>query len=127
MSEHIQYPFRLPEANVQAEVYHWARLLGGNCVLELGTIAGRVDAAFLCGASERLLCIVECKRERRKSAFSESKQVKRYSTLGVPVFCLTKRADAEHLVREIIADESLAGIPVSQVLRKRRPRRKRLA
>lgn len=112
-------PFRLPEANVQAEFYHWCRLLGCNCVLEMRTPAGRIDVAILDDQSTRLLCIVECKREGRRHGISETCQIRRYKTIGVPVFGLDRRDKAEKLVRQILRDyvtnTQYDGISIKQV------------
>ena len=99
-----QFSFRLPEANVQAEFYHQARLVGMVCVLEFMSPAGRLDLVVLNDEADRLLCIVECKRETRRSDFDQSAQVARYRQLGVPVLCLMMRDESASLVKRIMKE-----------------------
>ena len=107
-----EFPFRLPEANVQAEFFHQARLLGLECVLELPTPLGRLDVAFLNEAADTLICIVECKSESRSEPI-EGKQIDRYKSIGVPVFTLSKRADAAELANRIMEEMAAMGNGIS--------------
>jgi hypothetical protein len=96
----LQHIIRLPEANIQAEFYHHARLLGFVAILELSTPAGRHDIAILNHEQTHLLAIVECKSNESRRVY-HSPQIRRYKQLGVPVFGLADFDRAEHLAAQI--------------------------
>lgn len=112
------------EANVQAEFYHQCRLLGLNCELEMSTPVGRLDCAILSEDADRLLCIIECKREDRLIPMWETRQIKRYKTIGVPVHYLCSFSECEAMVRHIIAAKD-PGKPMSEVMQTKRIKRAR--
>lgn len=115
--------FKIPhhfvtEATVQAEFFRYCCDIELPCALELITPVGRLDAAVFNGDWTRILAIVECKRFRKKEAMTETRQIRRYKQIGVPVFGLCKRERAEHLAKQIKRDYSnSAGIPLSEVYR----------
>lgn len=90
----------LPEANIQAEFYHYCRLLGVNCVLEYSTPFGRLDVAVMSADCSRLIAIVECKNQNR-TQIQITGQIRRYKEIGVPVFGLCKFKRAQRLVEQI--------------------------
>src|SRR5271169_7045453 len=88
------------EANIQAEFYHQCKLIGLECRLEVTTPVGRLDAVILAPGLQRVLAIVEVKRE---AASFEQRQIERYKTLGVPVYGLKNAARALKLAATIKA------------------------
>jgi len=117
-----------PEANIQGEFYYWCRVLNINCCLEMTTPVGRLDIAVLDDSCMRLRAIVECKNPGGVIWY-ESKQMKRYKQLGVPVFGMCQLSHAEPLARKI-KDLHWQGVDLSEVAkiprmyrRNRRPNR----
>ena len=90
------------EANVQAEFYHQAKLIGLNCILEWTTPKGRLDIAILNSQETKVFAIIECKRSERPR-WKSSRQFARYSKLGVPVLALQKTEDATALARQMLS------------------------
>ena len=109
---------RLPEANIQAEFYHHAKILGINAVLELSTPVGRLDIAVLDGSGSNLIAVVECKSNDQK-VVTKTNQIRRYMQIGVPVYGLADIQRAEHLVCTIkekyIDNKAYEGKPLSEI------------
>lgn len=96
---------RLPEANVQAELYMKCREFGYPCILEYRVKGARFDAVIHRG--EDIICIVEVKNlsrkavKRRLSGERQYKQIERYENYGVPVLCLWNMKYLDSVVAEI--------------------------
>src|SRR5271154_7035683 len=91
------------EANIQAEFYHACRLIGIQCVLEVFTVVGRLDAVIFNQQRTYFLAIVEVKKEQHRFANGSSKQILRYKQLGVPVYGLSWEKDPHRLAATIKA------------------------
>ena len=113
------------EANIQAEFYHQARLSGLNCVLEIDTPAGRIDAAIMDESKTAFLCFIECKRDQLPRSF-HSPQLARYSKLGVPVLTLSGKQSPSALVASIAA-ANYRPIPIQEIAAMSHLKRERLA
>ena len=110
MSIHF-VPFHLlTETTIQGEFYHQARLIGLKCILELHTPAGRLDVAVFSDDWSEVTAIVECK----KGALYLSNQIRKYKTLGVPVFGLNKLDKCAHLAAQIKRNHS-KGVPLRKI------------
>lgn len=112
------------EATLQAEFYHHCRLIGLPIELELSTPVGRLDCAIFSEDRQTLLCIVECKKPDRICPMSESNQIRRYKTLGVPVYGLWKWERAAILAAKIKAANH-PGKPIAEVMLTPKPIRRR--
>ena len=84
-------PLILPEANIQAEIYHHLRLEGIRCCLEYRMYCNesssyiRADLVTVIGSE--IACIVECKtRTGNYAVNTEGRQYKRYKSLNAPLF-----------------------------------------
>ena len=112
----------MTEADIQAEFYHHARLIGLACVLEHCTPVGRLDIAVLNDARDRLLVIVECKR---RESFSPG-QIARYKSIGVPVYGLHKFDRAEGLAKQLKRTLAAAvGVALEDVAKMERVKKRR--
>lgn len=89
-------PRRLPEVNIQAELYHQCKLRGITCFLGYrvkrpGEHTCYFDAVIL--KDNRIACIVEVKSHLERYTVPRSrktKQFRRYSSFGIPVLYLTR-------------------------------------
>lgn len=96
------FPERLPEANIQAEFYHLCRLNGIPCILEFHTPTGRHDVTVWTPGYTHLLCIVECKSLKAGQVFySDSRQIRRYQQVGVPVYGIPRLEEAEAVFQTV--------------------------
>lgn len=84
-------PRVLPEANIQAEIYHHLRLLGIRCCLEYRMYCSeshsyiRADLVTVIGSE--IACIIECKtRTGNYEVNVNSEQYKRYKSFNLPLF-----------------------------------------
>ncbi len=94
------------EANLQAEFYHACKLLGLQCALEVSTRAGRLDAVVLSACRGRILAIVEVKKHGFAFLNGHSSQIRRYKSLGVPVYGLHPEKCAHRLAKTIQSKHS---------------------
>ncbi len=69
---------------MQAELFGVCKAAGLNVSLELQTPAGRLDLGLFSSDWSHLLAIVECKSP--KMAHKGAGQIRRYGSIGVPVF-----------------------------------------
>ena len=88
MVEYIK-PKRIPEAQIQAEIYRQFCFHDISCQLEyrLPTIRGRVDIAVY--RDKELKCLIEvkrCRKDHSRPDPSKLKQYQKYLKVGVPVF-----------------------------------------
>jgi len=81
-------PDRLPEANIQAELWQALGDRGIHCLLEYTLRGvGRFDIALLDLAEEYIVGVVEVKSYKMdRPAKRNTKQIAKYSRLGVEVF-----------------------------------------
>lgn len=93
--------FKMTEANTQAEFYHHAKLNGLCVELEFNTPVGRLDAIVWNTDRSMILAGIEVKRDGR-SIDENNKQMRKYATLGMPMFWLNKFSAAEGLVKHLI-------------------------
>lgn len=109
---------KLSEANIQAEFYYHCKNLGIFCVLEYATPIGRLDAAIFSPNAERLVAIIEFKRDVTR-VNPQSRQVLRYQKIGVPVYIAASINDAEKLAHEIHTNhygtDHDSGVPIGRV------------
>ena len=98
-------PKRIPEANVQAEIYRLLRNKGIKCCLEYRVEVPeynnhlRADIAIING--DDIACLVEVKSRKNGKINKEGRQYKKYISLGVPViYCLSFK-EVGHCVDEI--------------------------
>jgi hypothetical protein len=103
------------EANIQAEFYHRARLLGLEVQMEMHTPVGRLDAAILSSDRSHLLAIVECKRYKISR---DAVQIKRYERIGVPVYILSSKYGAETLAKslKLAFSDDASGVSIEKVM-----------
>src|SRR5208282_2566208 len=109
----IECPFKVAEANIQAEFYHFARLHNLQCLLEFRTPCGRHDITVFNPDFTKLMAIVECKVYVMGN---DTKQLRRYRRVGVKVFTLFDCTKAERLVISI-KDQlgTMTGVLVSEL------------
>ncbi len=88
------------ECQIQAEFYMAARLMGLPTALEVRTPVGRLDIAVFDANWQRLLVVIECKKQKE---FSPG-QIARYKRLGVPVFGLWRMDRTQKLAAQIKRD-----------------------
>ena len=98
------------EATIQAELYHQCRLIGLRVALELKTSVGRLDLVIL-SDRECVQAIVEVKKMK---PFYETLQVRRYKTLGIPVFDLWRIEDCASMALTL-AGVNGDGVPLSVI------------
>lgn len=100
-------PKRMPEANVQAELYRQLRNKGIRCCLEykMKTPKGenvRVDCVIM-DANDFIILLVETKSSKRenKRVNTGTRQYERYEDLGLPfTYCINTK-DAEPIVEAV--------------------------
>ena len=87
-------PKRLPEANVQAEIYCQLKALNIEVILEYKQYVKamncfmRIDVAVIQG--DRLITAIECKSRNRTRINENTRQHKKYMSLGIPfMYCLS--------------------------------------
>jgi len=124
----------MPEANFQAEFYHYCVQLSIPCVLEYGTPAGRHDACIFSEDFSHLRAVVECKNNKRGAFNPASRQYQKYKALGVPIYELCSLEGASDLAYKIFFAHVKCGCPTGRPVaevqalpkknrNKRRPRR----
>jgi len=96
-------PKRIPEPNIQAEIYHRLKLKGIECMLEMHLYCekygGELTPDILIISKEQIVGIIEVKsligdkRLSNREIFPDmqisSKQLKRYLLYGLPLFYCT--------------------------------------
>jgi|SRR5581483_1088575 len=93
---------RLPEVNIQAEIYHQCKLLNIHCILELRLKTYRPDIIIF--KNDQIIGIIEVKNHVRDySNRPESKQAIKYKSLGYP-FYLCKNLNDIPQTMKIIQD-----------------------
>lgn len=100
-------PKRLPEANVQAELYSRLRNAGVNIMLEYRCAISsmnsniRMDIAVIQG--KRIICAIECKsRAKNKHVNIQSRQHHKYLSIGIPfIYCLSM-GEVESCYKQVI-------------------------
>ena len=88
-------PKRMPEANIQAELYRRLRSYNIPCCLEYriklpnGTGYCRADIVVIDGDSN-IACIIEVKsRIKKKKPYEAGRQYQNYESLGIPfMYCM---------------------------------------
>ncbi len=75
-------------------------------MLQLVTPVGVLDAVIFSECYKRALAIVECKRNDYGKVFF-SKQIKRYKTLGIPVYGLARIERAAGLAAQLLRTYSI--------------------
>lgn len=84
-------PKRLPEANIQAELYRLLRNSNIKCCLEYRMLCKETDsflrADIVTIKNNRITSIIECKsRDNNFNVNTSGKQYYQYSTFGIPIF-----------------------------------------
>ena len=93
-------PEKLPEANIQAELYLRLRNAGFECQLEYFHAGWRIDCAVLDPRNPRLiLCLIEVKNHRLTKA--DKSQIAGYKSIGVPVLVVEGLGDIDTVVDRI--------------------------
>jgi hypothetical protein len=110
----------MSEADIQAEFYHHARLAGVTVTLEYVTPVGRLDIAVLSHDRTRLLAIVECKKAREYMN-TQSMQMMRYRSIGVPVLTLTHFDEAKKVLINVVSHLRSEGVALAKVQAMARP------
>jgi hypothetical protein len=85
------------EATIQAELYHQCRCRGLAVVLELSTAVGRLDLAIMTPTGNALAAV----EVKKMKPVYETKQMRRYRTLGLPLFELWRMADCESMAEQL--------------------------
>ena len=87
-------PNRIPEANVQAEIYRKLRNRDIRCCLEYRMEVPeygnylRADIAVLVG--DYIACLIECKSRVNGKVNKNGRQYKKYLSLGLPtIYCMS--------------------------------------
>lgn len=103
------------EANLQAEIYHQARLAGLPLALEVTTPAGRHDAVVLNPSHSHLIALIECKRSAL-SFTGKSSQIERYKRLGLPLYTVSNSDSPALFVQRLITELSgKTGATIAQI------------
>lgn len=83
----FNFPKRLPEANIQAEIYRRCKELDIECYLEYKHEHCRFDIVIV--RDELIIGIIEVKNSVRTKINKRTRQYKKYSSYGVPLhYCL---------------------------------------
>lgn len=88
-------PRRLPEANIQAEVYRQLRNQGIKCCLEyriyIESMNCHIRADVVIIQDGDIIAIIECKSRKEDGEPNKSgRQYKKYKELGIPfIYCMT--------------------------------------
>ncbi len=100
-------PKRLPEANIQAELYHELRKANIRCCLEYSMYCEetrsnlRADIITIIG--DDIGCIIECKSRGGNFAIDkEGKQYRQYRTFNIPLFYCMKFTHVKMTLESII-------------------------
>lgn len=106
---------RLPEANIQAEVYHVCRMNKINCLLDYKvpiesstTKTGRVRNAsldvVLYDKDFNIVCIIEVKSyaSKYKKFDINSKKIFRYKELDIPIYGICRMSDVRSTLGDIV-------------------------
>lgn len=92
---------RLPEANVQAELYRRCWNQGIKCILEHRHEGCRFDALIL-DSNYEAIAIVEVKNARKlRKPLLERKQYQKYSAFGVPVIYLNGYKEINQVIEHV--------------------------
>ena len=100
-------PRRLPEANIQAELYRQLRNRDIKCCLEYRIYVKSMDsfirADVIIIKDSIIICIIECKSRREGSKPNKNgRQYRSYASLGVPfMYCMTFK-QVPKMVDEVI-------------------------
>lgn len=100
----FKIPYRIPEANIQAEFYHQCRLRQIKVFLQFPYEDCKFDCIVLDKSKKKILCVVEIKYRKTTKKNYNTKQMKKYRNFDVPVFLVTSKED---IVKTIIEIESI--------------------
>lgn len=82
-------PRRIPEANIQAEIYRRLKELGVQSILEYRFKSLHLRADLIIIKENKIICACEVKSRVSKRPMTYGKQFQKYLKLGVPIFyCL---------------------------------------
>lgn len=99
----FKYPKRLPEANIQAELYKQLTNLGFHVMLEYKHENSRFD--IIVYSKGQIDCIIEVKRSSK--AKTDTKQLDKYRSFGITVLVCLGWSDISR-VKQLVMDSSLA-------------------
>ena len=100
-------PKRLPEANIQAEVYRQLRNKGIKCCLEyrfyIESMNSYIRADVIIIQNDNIVAIIECKsRKKEGNPNKDGRQYQKYRALGIPfIYCMTFK-EVPKIVNEAI-------------------------
>ena len=95
-------PKRLPEANIQAEIYHQCRLLGINCILEYKVPRSRFDICII--KDDKIVLIIETKSHKinhQTLVPPINKQMKKYQWWKVPILYCGHMEQVQEVIDKI--------------------------
>lgn len=107
------------EAEIQAEFYCACKVSGIVVRLELSTPVGRLDAAIMSDDGQRIVAVVECKKS--KFAYENTKQIRKYQLLGVPVILLKSLDEIQSVVEKVKPLRNTTGLDRHSMWKIRKP------
>jgi hypothetical protein len=97
-------PTRLPEANIQAEVYRRLKELNIECVLEYKFVKEKIRADVIVIKDNKIICACEIKSKLylNRPVNTTTKQFKKYFSLGIPIFYTGRLEKVDELINRIV-------------------------
>lgn len=97
------YTFKITEGTVKSELYHQLKLNHIQCVVEayIKEIRGRIDIGII--KNNQLIAIIEVKNYKTNNPFKyNTKQIKKYQQLNIPVIGCSSYNNIPKILKEII-------------------------
>jgi hypothetical protein len=99
----FERPKRIPEANIQAEIYKRLKELGIESILEYKFKEFKLRADLIIIKNDEIICACEIKSwSKPREINSQGKQFQKYLKLGIPVFYCGRFEKIDYLIKEII-------------------------
>ena len=95
-------PRRIPEANIQAEIYKRLKELGIESMLEYRFKEFRLRADLIVIKNNEVLCACEVKSRVCKRPMTYGKQFQKYLKLGIPIFYCLNLQEIDKIVEKIV-------------------------
>jgi nicotinate-nucleotide pyrophosphorylase len=104
---------RLPEANIQAEIYHVCKKNGIGCLLEYKIDNCRFDVVLFDTGTQEIYAIIEVKSfkyhtNKAWSGNEDTKQMRKYKTYGLPVYIIGRMEHVSKTVKMIVDKNKLS-------------------